>query len=1113
MTHYTFTARAVCAAALLGLAAAAGGAETNPPPIRAEGAEIQLDSKARLVALHLAGRSLRVRREPLVQLCPAGRKEFESPAAEPGEAAGAWRLRFPRARATVALNIRPAGRLLKFDLAVQGDSLPARGLLLRVQFPFDARGWRWSDDMQTARVIADGKLYENVRSLRAFADLPEWADQPDLRMGYSNRNFCTVAAGPVGACLAAPIDRPCLFRTAYDAKARRLQIVYDFALSPRTREPNAARFSFDLYACDPRWAFRDALATYYQAYPELFRNYIEEPGQWMAFTRLSDIDNANEFYFGLQEGAPEPEYDDRIGVLSTVYFTHAGMGARIPGFDPEKQPLPPYDVQVKAMEAAFKRRTGIDGLYHKVGLYNAAGRLDVRPWKVYAHLIAQFNLDPDLPYGAWTLRRALRLIESVQEKRHARLDGFYYDGLSSGLNYRPDHFRTADAPCLWDPRAKKPFLNNFFSSCEFARAAAERLRPRGRITMMNGALHASFFVAPWLDVLGSETGLRIPRESFNYIRATTYHKPFLTLLKGNYEQKLGHAQIELFMKRCLAYGVFPGFFDWPPSGLGPGGRYWDHPRYYERDRGLFRKYLPLCRALAKAGWEPVTHASCDGKGVFVERFGPDPDGVVWLTLLNETQQTQRVRLTIDAAALRLPARVQALDAVSECGLRLTRQADALSTHLDLPGDGVMAIQLAAPEAAARWRVRQALDTLDRGRLMRQVDRGKPALPVHWRTRGAAPASIQTAPRAGLRIRGDGRSSTALSQWAMLFQSRPAPLTLRVRAAARGLDARRGAVRVRCRLAWVTRSFTHYEMRVFSLPGGDYAAKEFAFPIRCEHPLRAVLLSLEMRRPAKGELRVERVSLVDASGRDAVVDPAFREWYEPVPKAMRPRLDSETAALRRALTALLAAAPTVRSDAARAALQTAFGCSRRLRRWIRAERAENGCRRVLRDLETIERHLGRVALLAYGVEPPQLTAPASAAPGDAARVRFPAPQAAGAPARTEVECAFPVTRDGEDFVVHIPEDAAIGSAANVTGVLSLGPAGREAVVRASRVIRIVAPLEVAAESAGSDAEDGSCRLRVTVTNHRGRPVEATLSVRPPEGWTAAPAPRLRGGGGE
>ena len=80
--------------------------------------------------------------------------------------------------------------------------------------------------------IDEAKVYENVRPLRAYADLPERKDEPALRMGYSNRNFCTVVAGPVGLCLAVPLDRPCIFRTAYNAEGRQLQIVYDFAGGP-----------------------------------------------------------------------------------------------------------------------------------------------------------------------------------------------------------------------------------------------------------------------------------------------------------------------------------------------------------------------------------------------------------------------------------------------------------------------------------------------------------------------------------------------------------------------------------------------------------------------------------------------------------------------------------------------------------------------------------------------------------------------------------------------------------------------------------------------------------------------------------------------------------------
>lgn len=243
--------------------------------------------------------------------------------------------------------------------------MPPRGLLLRMAFPVDAVGWQWHNGMERAVSIRSAGVYENVVPLRAWADLLESRDQPGLRLGYSNRNFCTVVTGPVGLCLAVPLDRPCIFRTAYQGAAKRLEIVYDFALSPDSRAPQRAEFVCDLYACDPLWDFRNALAQYYATNPELFRNYIREPGQWMPFTRLSDVDNANEFCFALQEGSPEPEYDNRLGVLSTTYFIANGMGANAPHYDPERDPLPPYAVQVEAMDAAFRLATGIDGCFTK----------------------------------------------------------------------------------------------------------------------------------------------------------------------------------------------------------------------------------------------------------------------------------------------------------------------------------------------------------------------------------------------------------------------------------------------------------------------------------------------------------------------------------------------------------------------------------------------------------------------------------------------------------------------------------------------------------------------------------------------------------------------------
>lgn len=907
---------------------------------------LTLDSQAAVTEMAIGSSQLPLTPAPLLSLYDMAQGKWTTPAVSGGDPATGLRLRFAEARTAATLTVRSQGGALRFGCRVKGDELPARGMLLRVAFPLDAIGWQWHNDCGSAQPIVAGKSYENVVPLRAWADLPEWRDQPELRVGYSNRNFLTVLTGPSGLGLAVPIDRPCIFRTAYNAASRRLEIVYDFALSPDTRTPHEVDLAFDLYACDPQWGFRGALARYYGLYPKLFERVINEPGQWMAFSRLSEIDNANEFCFGLQEGAPEPDYDDQLGVLSTSYFVHAGMGANVPGYNPEKDPLPPYEVQVKAMEAAFRARTGLDGLLKQVGLHTADGKLDIRKWVAYGHLISQFNLDPSLPYGEWTIKQALAMLT-----KRPSLDGFYYDGLPTGINYNPRHFKTADAPCLWDPVAKRALINNFFSSCQFARAAAETMRPRGRITMMNGAMGASFYVAPWLDVFGSETGLRISRPQLNYMRAITRHKPFLTLLKGNYEQKLGHAEMKQYMKQCLAYGIIPGFFDWPTSGLGPGGRYWDHPRYFERDRDLFRKYLPLCCTLAKVGWEPVPYARCASPKVVVERFGP-VDGIVWLTLSSEEKLTLSTVLTLDAKPLGLdPQAVRAVDVIADKPLALAAKDGFLSATIELPANDVAAIQLGTAEALARWRVRQALETLDRGQLMRKLDTDRPPLAVHWRPSVRKYTRQQADGKNELVFTGDKQAAQSAEQWAMLFQPKPAEVVLRVRASAQELAGPAKSVGIRCRVAWVTPSFSHYEQQFFELPTGTYDHRDFEFHIQAPEALRAIQLMPTMAKGVRGTLRIARISLADASRDEYVADPEFREWYEPVPASLRQPVDDGCQAIRAALAKLDPPGSSLPG-----AVQEILRRSNELRQRIVQDHAEQGCRRVLRDLETIDRHM-------------------------------------------------------------------------------------------------------------------------------------------------------------
>ncbi|MGC9319576.1 MAG: hypothetical protein ACP5KN_16215, partial [Armatimonadota bacterium] len=1078
--------------------------------VRTPDLALTVNEAGEVTALEVSGTMVTGQARPLAEMADLTRgAEFVPGTPAGGELATGLTLAFEGLQASATVTAQPRGRALHVTCNLQGrEDLPARGVLLRVNVPVDATGWRWHDDMQTSREIRRGEVYENVTALREWPDLPEWADKPSLRMGAANRNFCTAITGPVGLCLASPLDRPCIFRTAYDAEAGRLQLVYDLALSPNTRRPNQWTFEFDLYASDPEWGFRSALAGYYELYPEFFEVHVEEPGMWMAFTPLSQIDNVNEFRFGFQEGAREVAYDDRIGVLDAPYLTHAGEFANIPDHDPETDPLPAYERLVEVMTEDFRQRTGSEEMYPAVGLYDAEGKLEIRQTRVYGHIIAQFNLDPELPLGQWLLDQADERTERIFETSGGRLDGFYYDGLTHGLNYRTEHFKLSEAPPMWDPVAEKPVLNNFFSSCEWARAAAEHFHAQDQITMMNGAFGASFYVAPWLDLFGGETGLRISRENMNYARTITWHKPMLTLLKGNYEQERDHQQIELFHKRALAYGIFPGFFDWSPSGLGPGGRYWDHPEYYERDRDIFRRYQPLVQTLATAGWEPVTHARSSDEGVFVERFGPAEDGIVWLTLLNEDASPHDTTLTIDAQALGLDVEaVRCADVLTGRAIELQGDGPALSADVSVEADGVMMLQLATPRQAALWRLSQCADTVERGITMREIDADKPPVAFAWHPIDGGYERERAGEGWALVFDGTDAGARRAWQWAMLFQPRAAPVTLRVRASADGLQGE-GAAGVYIRHAWVSPSFSHYETEYLELPKGTYEARDFERTIAIEQPLRAIYLRPEVEGNVEGTLRIESITLEDEFADDYVENGDFSRWYEPIPEEMQGRL---AAGSRQVVAAIEAAREAVgeglTGGGSREALLEIGSLTTRLREWIHDERAENGCRRALRDMDAVEQQLGPVLLASLGMPAPRLQAPAVAAVGDEIPVSVEIGALEGLPVRPAIAADGPaeVVGPAHGATLRVAEDARPGDQITLIGEAMVGPEGRAAPVRVTKSLTVVTPLGVELTNEGTDPGSGALRVGATVRNNRAGATTAQLVLRAPEGWRA-PQPR-------
>ncbi len=996
--------------------------------------------------------------------------------------------------------------LITVKLNVQDTTGQDRGLLVRFDLPVQAAGWRWWDDMEATRLIGEMGTYENSRRIREFAALPEWRDVPALNMGAHSVNFCNVISGPVGLCYAVPLDQPRIFRTGYDADEQLFYIVYDVALAKETAPPSAAEFTFYLYRCDPAWGMRSALDRYYRLFPHFFTKHVEREGMWMAFSRLSEIDNVNEFRFAFQEGAPEPGYDDRLGVDSLTYFTHAGLFANIPDYNPETDPEPSYDRQLAAVREKFRQNTGSAEIFDACGLHDAQDRLSVKRTSVYGHVIAQYNLDPQLPYGKHMLDRIPGVFQSYRERRGGGLDGFYYDGITTGINYRRDHFRAAEYPPIWDSVQKKPFLYNYFSSVEFARETAKRLHGQGKITMMNGAMGSSFYTAPYLDVMGAETGLRINRSSFNYVRTICRQKPFVTLLKGNFS-KLTKEDMALFMRRCVAYGVFPGVFDWPPSGLGPGSRYWDHAEWYERDRANWRKYQTVCQQLAKAGWEPLTLARSSDPGLALERFGNATDGEVFFTVLNDTPESADTVISIPTVAL--PQDSVVIDQVATRWLpAASMRGDCLEVPLHLAPESLAVLHVASKTQFAQSHIEEIHRNLALRRQMREMDKDLRECLVHWRdTRYGTYQRDDVDGRSCFKLANESPSQIkGAMQWVMLYQDEPKPLKLRLRSKCDDVKPGNGGSfhvdAVLCHVNMKTR-FTERKREKFDLESGTYDWSEVEIVIRPERPLRSIQLSPYLWR-STGTAWIDEISItpVGEPDKEYVVDPTMEQWYERPSVDCLKDVDARSTRLEGDIAKLEESGPDALADNCLSILKRASGD----KLWLQENHLDNSCRRELRELNDMIDRLSLVGSVLMGAHGPYVDAPTVAVPGEeiAVRIRVDGVDESKVRYALQAPDGWPCEAvSGGRFKIAVPQDA-LGTTAQLVATAVVGSSDNSRLpMQTTTEVRIVPALEGTMRLGGVSASGGRFRFEMDVSNNSRTSMEVSVRTELPQDWRREP----------
>ena len=516
-----------------------------------------------------------------------------------------------------------------FDVSIRDTAGRDRAVTLFYGIPVPPSGVRWLADPRHSSPVEGGREYVQAASFRAGAN---------GRLSTYPLGAVASSDGTSGQALAIDMAYPAFYRIGYNAGTGELWIAYDLGLTP---EKPLARIRFCRFDFAPEWGFRSALTAYYRLFPEAFRRRVDKQGLWMPFARISVLKNWEDFGFQFKEGNDETAWDDAHGIF-TFRYTEP-MTWWMPMSSGLSRTLD--SATREARRLAKRGRPEAKALFTS-GYHNANGTLTAlfrdEPWNHGA--VWSMNSMPAIAgeindfKTKWNPQIRQRFYGA---ERKGDLDGEYIDSsegyVTDELDYRRDHFAAAHTPLTFSLGTHQPAIFRGLIAHEYIQAIAADIHGMGKLMMANATPDRLCWLAPLVDVMGTETDWNPHRKwrpmddvHLLYRRALCKGKPFCFLMNSAFED-FSHDLVEKYMKRSLAYGFFPGFF----SHNAAEGHYFTRPELYERDRPLFRKYVPLCRLVSQASWEPITEARCSDEHVHIERFGDQ--GTRYLTVFNDSR--------------------------------------------------------------------------------------------------------------------------------------------------------------------------------------------------------------------------------------------------------------------------------------------------------------------------------------------------------------------------------------------------------------------------------------------------------------------------------------------
>ena len=574
----------------------------------------------------------------------------------------------------VKAEFRADGDMIACSGVVEDTLGEDRGVDLIFGLPVGDDRWRWGKSLREEIPLGAGPHLQEVTTFSAISN-PETRD---------------------GMALAVPADAPCDCWFGYDGEfgyAVRYRLGLSAAAGGELK--SRAPFRFVIYRCDGTWGLRDAARRYYVRWPEAFEKRVRREGLWMFGSprfRLPDPQN-----YAFHEGGPSGwQYDDDHAIYTCPYI--------IPGQREitRLDTLPADRSEAMEIFRTYRQRQA-ETIADRPGvtLRDAADAKSDRPGGWGANMASIIDhcmlLDADgqphlrIRNSTWggnsitfPLNANPRLFEDTDQvtvaksllghvaKMHEEipsLDGTYVDSLGAWgnyLNHRDEHFRYAQVPLSYDPSTGRPVIPNRFALLEFLWQLRDDMHRCGKLLFANGVHQDRRFHFFALDILGVEGHGWMWQK-----RVMAYQKPFLLLIYNIHDKP---AEMEHYYHLCTLYGIYPSFANM---------RVFETPEMYAPVAALNDRFVPVLRAITAAGWEPITHARSSHADVWLERWGPDDRGAVYLSVYNASEQAVTARLTIDADSLGLADTSRnAEDLLS--GDRWQTQPDGSNVVLELP---------------------------------------------------------------------------------------------------------------------------------------------------------------------------------------------------------------------------------------------------------------------------------------------------------------------------------------------------------------------------------------------------------------------------------------------